>query len=207
MKRMFLCAMAMAALAAPAQAASLLNGSFEDTPGFSGKRNWQVYKELEGWTTTRGAGVEVQSNATLRGIDAVDGDKYIELDSHGRNSNSQITQAVEFQAGQYELSFYYAPRTNRGGSNGISYSFAGDLLGKVAGPQSLYKKGQWSRVSTVFEVEEDGVYDISFAAIGRQDSYGGLIDNIAVSEVPVPASAFLLLGGLGAFGWMRRRKA
>ena len=34
-----------------------------------------------------------------------------------------------------------------------------------------------------------------------------LIDNIAVSEVPVPASAFLLLGGLGAFGWMRRRKA
>lgn len=207
MKRLLLCFAALTALAVPAQAATVVNGSFETTPGFTGERTWQVFRGIEGWTVTRGNGIEVQSNRTLRGIDAYDGDKYVELDTGGRRSNARITQTIHFEPGQYELSFQYAPRTKRRGSNGIAYSFAGEVLGRVSGPTGTYQRKDWTRVSSIIKVEQAGMYDLSFAATGRQDRLGGLIDNVAISEVPVPASAFLLLGGLGAFGWVRRRKS
>lgn len=194
-------------LAAPAQAATVVNYSFEDTPGFNGSRNWQVYNSVEGWTTTGGAGIEIQSNATLPGIDAQDGDKYVELDSHGRSSNSRMTQMVQLDAGSYRLGFYYAPRTNRGNSNGIEYSVGDFLLGQVSGPNGDYAVQEWTHVAATFVVDTGGLFDLSFAATGRQDTLGGLIDTVSLSEVPVPASALLLLGGLGAFGAMRRKKA
>ncbi len=94
LKPMLLVAAAAAAFSGTAQAATVVNGSFEDTPGFSGSRTWQVYNSIDGWSTTSGAGIEIQSNATLGGIDAQDGDKYVELDSHGSDSNSMMSQDI-----------------------------------------------------------------------------------------------------------------
>lgn len=190
-----------------AQAATVMNGSFEDIPGFDAGRNWQVFNAIDGWSTTSGAGIEVQSNSTLSGIDAQDGDKYIELDSHNRNSNSRMSQSVSLTSGTYDLTFYYAPRTDRVGSNGIEFSFGEFLLGTVDGPNEGYPRLEWTKITRRFNVHADGDYMLSFAATGREDTYGGLLDNVSVSAVPLPASALLLLGGLGAIGFVRRRKA
>ena len=46
-----------------------------------------------------------------------------------------------------------------------------------------------------------------FNGSGNFTNDGFSIDDIAVSEVPLPASALLLLGGLGGLAAMRRRKA
>jgi hypothetical protein len=55
-----------------------------------------------------------------------------------------------------------------------------------------------------------GVFDVLFVS-DASDLSGGRdgfdIDAIAVSAVPLPASALLLLAGLGAFGAMRRKKS
>ncbi|MDW4497482.1 hypothetical protein R5H30_05775 [Sulfitobacter sp. D35] len=84
-------------LAGSASAAIVVNGDFEDvnssTPG-AGLANgrslstlatsgggWDIYSALPGWTTVEGAGIEVQTNRTLRSIDAHSGQHYIELDS------------------------------------------------------------------------------------------------------------------------------
>ncbi|MEM7720608.1 MAG: VPLPA-CTERM sorting domain-containing protein [Pseudomonadota bacterium] len=204
-KTVLLAAAFATAIAGGASAATVVNGSFEQTPGFSGKRNWQVYKSIEGWTTSNGAGMEIQSNATLRGIDAHQGNHYVELDSHGRNSNSTITQSIAFKAGTYDLSFYYAPRTTSDHTNGIQFSVGDYLLDQVAGPSGLFIRQSWAQVTRRFEVKEAGIYNLSFSAIGKQDTYGGLIDNVSISAVPLPASAFFLLGGLGLFGAFRRK--
>ena len=189
------------------QAATVTNGSFENTPGFNGSRNWQVYNSIDGWSTDSGAGIEIQSNATLGGIDAQDGDKYVELDSHGKNSNSKMSQSIYFDAGSYKLSFYYAPRIANSNSNGIEFSVGDFLLDSVSGPNGEHPRLAWTLVQRVFNVDIAGSYDLSFAATGKQDTLGGLIDNVSVAAVPLPASALLLLGGLGAFGAMRRKKS
>lgn len=46
-----------------------------------------------------------------------------------------------------------------------------------------------------------------FNGAGNFTNDGFSIDDITVSEVPIPASALLLLGGLGGLAAMRRRKA
>ncbi len=195
------------ATAGTAQASTVVNGSFEDFDGFSGSRNWQVYNSIDGWSTVSGAGIEIQSNATLGGIDAQNGDKYVELDSHNAGSNSKMAQSVELHAGSYRFSFYYAPRTTRTNSNGIEYSIGDFVMGTVTGPNAEYPRLQWTLVTEIFEVDDYGFYDLSFAATGREDTLGGLIDNVDISAVPLPASAMFLLGGLGLLGATRRRKA
>lgn len=201
-----------------ASAATVVNGSFEEAPSVvgkrgnsfadmmnvaSGKQSWDIWQTLPGWTTASGAGIEVQTNGTLKKIDAQDGSYYVELDS---KNNSSMEQQVTLSAGTYDLSFYYAPRDKDANSNGIDFSI-GSLAGNVAGPNAEFPRFEWTEVTRRFSVATDGSYTLSFAASGASNSLGGLIDNVSISEVPLPASAALLLGGLAGFGALRRKKA
>lgn len=212
MKMIALAAAAALSLAgAPAVAVTVQNGSFESLAGGVMTHNggsWQVYSSIPGWTTVSGRGIEVQSNATLGSIDAVDGTRYVELDSHPRRgSNSTMQQMVDLVAGTYQLEFYYSPRTNRTNSNGIDYAVGSLLSGSISGPGGGTSVGQWTLVSERFTVVTAGSYALQFGAFGREDTLGGLIDDVSIAPVPLPAALGFLLAGLGALGLVRARRS
>lgn len=214
-----------------AQATTVINGGFEDTStnptgtfgdplsslaGGTGNGSWDVYTSIPGWTTSSGAGIEIQTNNTLGSINAHSGNHYVELDSHGRYSNSTMQQVLNLAAGQYRLSFYYSPRTGTAASNGIAYSIT-DFLSNtlvsdsITGPGNGTSVGTWTLVTALFTVKPNGSpVTLKFGAIGTEDTYGGLIDDVSVSAVPLPPTAILLgtaLFGAAAVSRRRRRKA
>jgi len=223
---------AFGAGAGPAAAVTVVNGDFDSTSGpngaaiaglMSGGASWRVFDALEGWTKgADDAGIELQSNRTLSKIDAHSGDFYVELDSH---SNSSMTQILRLDAGVYLLEFQYSPRTASAASNGIAFGIDGVFRGLVTGPGETPASavGEWTPVSTLFEILAPGRYALTFAAAGKSDSYGGLIDSVALgalgpnlrqpsppetSAVPAPGGLALLpfaIGGLVAAARRRRR--
>ncbi|QIE57487.1 PEP-CTERM sorting domain-containing protein [Pikeienuella piscinae] len=218
--------------AAPAQAL-VVNGGFEDTtsstPGVglvnqntlgslasgSGSRSWDVFTSLNGWTTTAGSGIEVQTNNTLGSIDARTGQHYVELDSHpAPNSNSTMAQDLVLDSGRYNLEFYYSPRNGDVGSNGIGFSVIDGLsnsllLGEVTGPDanSSTSVGLWTLITASFTVASDNTpITLGFSATGTANTLGGLIDDISVSAVPVPAALPLFLTAIAGLGFASRRR-
>lgn len=218
------------ALAFPAGAATIVqNGSFETpVPGNSrGLINnsvygnmpntgggWDIWRSLPGWTLASGPGIEVQTNRTLGTIDAQDGKYYLELDS---TANSAIQQFINLAVGRYQLSFYYSPRTNVVGDNGISFgvnkqtgtsSFVSLLSGSISGPNGLSAVGRWTKVSAIFNVATAGSYQLRLGAIGTSNGVGGFIDNVSVkvATVPVPAAGGMLMAAMAGLGALRRRR-
>ncbi|MEO9575644.1 MAG: VPLPA-CTERM sorting domain-containing protein [Roseobacter sp.] len=218
MKTLIIAAIAAASFGAAAQASTVNlvdNGSFEDTPDFNG--SWRVFQgtELSGWEVQSGAGVEIQTNSVGGVLDTLWGTKYVELDSHNGNggastgsSNSVIGQDIFLSAGNYLLSFFYSPRVNSIGTdtNGIDYSIAG-VSGSASGPNDDFSFGEWTLIEETVKIDVGGTYELLFAATGGDETLGGLIDNVSLTAVPLPAGGLLLLSGLaGAAGLLRRKK-
>jgi hypothetical protein len=214
-------------LATSSAHALVSNGDFETTSadvgivngnalsglaGSTGGNSWDVYRSIPGWTTSSGAGIEVQTNGTLSSIDAQSGQHYVELDSHpSGSSNSSMQQSVALGVGSYELSFYYSPRNNDTDSNGIFYEILGGILpqmliqGPGAGPP-VTSVGTWSLVTALFNVTTAGNYDLRFSATGTQNTLGGFIDTVSITAVPIPAAGLLLPVGVALLGFASRRR-
>ena len=173
----------------------MVNGDFEDTSitdlglvhrqkladlASAPDSSWDVYKEIPGWKTDDGAGIEVQTNRTLTSIDAHSGQHYIELDSHpSPESNSSMKQEITLDIGKYKLSFWYSPRNGDVDSNGIEYSVFGasddngvpTVLPTVGltGPSSDNgtSVGEWTEFTSIFTVASgDSPVTLLFAATG-----------------------------------------
>ncbi len=190
-------------LTAPASAATIVtNGSFEDGALALNGSGWNVFNSVIGWNTISGSGIEIQTNPTLGQIDAQEGNRYVELDS---NNNSAMRQVVNLSAGDYLLSFWYAPRVGNPGTDGISFSIA-NAIGSIA--TSLNPIDGWTLVTAAFSTA-GGALNLDFAATGKSESLGGLVDNISIAPapVPVPAAGLMLVGALGGLAALRRRKA
>lgn len=212
--------------AAPASAAIVTNGSFESTvvnengtqftsnnladlKGGTGP-SWNVFTNIEGWTTSNGSGIEIQSATTVPQIDAQDEDLYVELDSHNTGSNSTMTQTVSLDAGMYQLSFWYSPRIDNvsQNTNRIDYSLGGLFSESVSGPSSGPPEtsfGTWTEITQEFTVGTDGNFALAFGAFGQEDTLGGFIDNVSITAVPLPAAAWLFLSALGGLGIIKRK--
>jgi len=199
----------------PAMSATVLNGSFEDIgSGSLNGRGWNHFAAIPGWTGL--PNIEIQSNRTLRGIDAQEGDRYAELDTNG---DFGISQDIFLTAGRYRLSFWYSPRVNdlQTSTNDMFYSVTDQISGTLTfgavkgAPDPQFRHGEWTQITSNFSVAQDTRVELLFGASGGSryrgcGNCGALIDNVDISAVPLPAGGLLLLGGLGAFAVMRSRK-
>jgi hypothetical protein len=218
------------AISSVTHASLITNGSFEQVDSSSyGKvfntnlndfenkgRVWDIFVALPGWRTTLGNGIELQKNVVSN---SQDGLHHVELDSHMRGtSNSVMTQSLNSLTigAEYLLEFYYKPRTNGTNDNGINvywYDTAIDFdLNMQAaftadGISSITK--DWT-VKSVSLVAQSTSMDLSFAAFGKQNTLGGLLDNVSLEQtttVPEPSSlAMFFTAGLGMLLFRRRNQ-
>ena len=205
-----------------AGAATVQNGSFEIDPGVKSQgvgnhgkgatfatmptsgKSWGIWQDpFPGWDTDDTNGIELQTGRTL-GLKPYEGDYYAELDSR---NNTTIMQDLVLSAGRYVLSFAYAPRSSDPNTNGIRFGVDGIFEDLVTGPNANYQRKEWTLITAEFTVADAGSYSLFFKADGHSNSYGGLIDDIQVAPVPVPAAGLLLIGGLGGLIALRRKKA
>lgn len=200
-------------LAAPASAATIKNGSFEDIGGQSlNNQGWQLFSSVPEWNGV--PNIEIQSNKTLGSIDAQDGDRYVELET---NTNATIYQDVALTAGKYLFSFFYSPRIyNTNSSNDMGYdisvgtnSVLGDMIRTA--PNDDYPYGQWTEVQGRFTLDSAATVRVSLFADGVTDhsgcgSCGALIDNVSLTPVPIPANVLLLGSALFGLALLERRR-
>ncbi len=215
-KQLFTAAALCSAVSAFASANLLVDGSFESAVLPDGTYQYYEGTSLYGWAASTGAGDAIEIRNDVVGK-AQDGTYYAELDAR---HNSSMSQSFATTVGQtYTLSFWYSNRAQSdvynsvfaGGvvpvsTQGMSYNVgAGDVAVPTIGTANTTADNQWQLYSTTF-VATGASTTLSFAATGTSDSWGTSVDNIAVSAVPEPASAALLLSGFLVLAGLGRRR-
>ena len=177
----------------PAQAVTEFQTNFDSIAVPAG--SFIIVPTAEGWTATAGDGIEIQNNAAGSPFSETN---LVELDS---NNNSAMSRLID--AGDYNLTFYYSARPNvPAASNGIDVLIDGVSIFNITGDGGAGTV--WLPQFLNFSVGAQST--LTFAAIGTSDSLGGYLDNIALAEVPEPATWAMMLGGFGLLGAAARRR-
>lgn len=173
----------------------VVNGSFEADVIPTG--TWVIKPTITGWI----GDPDIELQRQLEGNLAQDGQQLVELDTFYNSAMSQTLNAT----GWVTLSFWYTPRIGWGaGTQGVQVSL-GSFSSTVMETDAGGSVPNWQHFSALVDLGNSGSAVLRFAAIGTSDQAGGLIDNVSVTAVPEPASAWLGLAG-GAWLVARRRR-
>jgi hypothetical protein len=177
-------------------------------------RAWDVFSVLPGWKTSYGNGIELQKNVVTK---SQDGLHHVELDSHKRgSSNSAMTQTLNSLTigADYLLEFYYKPRTNNNNDNGINVYWYDTAVDFDLGMEAVLKSDStrrltpnWILQSVSFQAKKESM-NLSFSSVGRQNTLGGLVDNVSleqVTAVPEPSMFVIFLTAITLI-FVRQRK-
>ncbi len=172
------------------------------------RRAWDVFYTLPGWVTSYGNGIELQKNVVTR---SQEGKHHVELDSHPRGaSNTVMSQTIDslILGNDYLLEFYYKPRTYRFNDNGINVfwqdsalDFEVDMQASFIADGTRRTIPDWIKQSVVLTAQSESM-SLSFGSFGRQNTLGGLIDNVSltqVTSVPEPSTMILFMLSFGFF--------
>ena len=179
------------------------------------KRAWDVFFRLPGWETTYGNGIELQKNIVTR---SQNGSHHIELDSHPRGaSNAVMTQTLKslIVGADYQLDFYYKPRTRKKNDNGINVfwydsaiDFNFDMKAVLVADSTRRLTPNWALQSVLFTAQAQSM-NLSFASFGKQNTLGGLIDNVSlqqVTPVPEPSTYIIFLMAIALLIFSQQKK-
>jgi len=208
----------------PAAGATLLiNGSFEtgvplNTKGLTNRAtysvmagrtgpDWDTWTSLNGWTMTSGRGIAVMTDRSTSKFDAKDGEYYVGLDVL---SNTRMVQNVLLKQGTYSLSLWTNFEQGNASTNSLNFGMTG--LGLTNASMTyvplVANRHSWTQVSMNIHVATTGIYQVYVGGAGSSDGKGMLIDDIDLTQIPVPAAGFGLIAALASLvGLKRRRRA
>jgi hypothetical protein len=155
------------------------NSSFEEH-GDLKNGSWGTFDSIAGWQSDSGS-IEIQKGKHGGTPGAADGNALMELDSHG---NSAVYQDVKTGSdGTFKVSFSFSAREGGGGGSDVAANNLTDVYwgGEKIATVTADEKG-WEEYE--FELpanpEENDSTRLEFRAVGTNDSYGSLIDNVSV---------------------------
>jgi hypothetical protein len=128
---------------------------------------------------------------------------YIDLDGSTLNAGVLSRSAALTGGLTYTASFQLGGRID-GGANTVDVAFGTELAS-----YTMADDDPFTTYTLQFTPTVSGSFSLSFADSGN-DNYGALLDNINISAVPAPATAWLWLAGLSGLslnGYRRRLHA
>lgn len=152
---------------------------------------------LGGWTVSDGT---VDTIGVGSSWDLIPGNgHYIDLDGSTYRAGV-FSNSVHLAAGTYTLSFDIAGNMRGAGSDTVDINFGTSSQTLVVGQSDAL-----STKTLSFTAAVDGQYTFSFHNHGG-DNQGALLDNVSIAAVPEPETYAMLLAGLGALGFVARRR-
>jgi len=134
----------------------------------------------------------------------------VDMEGSGNGALTSL-QAFDLAPGTVTLRFDLAGDQRGAGNNGVTASLV-SVFGETLFSETFTRAADapFSTVSRSFDLTAATSARLRFLSVGPADSYGLLLDNVALSAtaaapVPEPSQALLLAGGL-ALGWLGARR-